>query len=143
MQRIETLQMTVYPCHCDVMGHLTTSQYTLLFDAATWALLRHANVHDNFGHGATEGWADVDVNVKYQREVRVGTIVTILSGFSRIGNKSVAISHWMFSALQRGSHASYVSTTVRFDLQNRIAIPVPPRLHEFLLDPDPASDQNP
>jgi len=135
VQRIETLRSTIYPCHCDTMGHLTTSQYTLLFDAATWSLLRHAGVDDEFGQSRTHGWADVEVTVRYQKEVRVGAAVKILSGFRRAGTRSLVISHEMRSADSDQRHALYEATSVRFDLTERIAIAIPPEVHAFLLDP--------
>lgn len=39
MREVLTFKGTVYPWHCDHMGHMNVMWYTGRFDEATWAFL--------------------------------------------------------------------------------------------------------
>jgi acyl-CoA thioesterase FadM len=133
MTPIETLRTTIYPCHCDVMGHLTTSQYALLFDAATWALLHHLQIHDDFGRDARLGWADVDARTQYQHEVPAGSLVKIVSRITRVGTTSMGIEHVMCASEGDTRYAIFEASTVRFDRGARRAVCLPQELQRVLI----------
>lgn len=115
----------VHPWLCDVMGHLTTRHYVSFFDDATWHVL--AEIGYRPAEAVTErwGWADVQNEVSYIRELAPGTLIQIASRVVTLGKTSLTIESVM---QQRGDYtiaARMRAKLVSFDLDGRKARPLP------------------
>jgi acyl-CoA thioester hydrolase len=128
---VELFRVRIAFGQCDPNGHLNTAEYTALFDRATWLLFEHIGLHDAVGRDATVGWADVRVVTEYKREVCIGDEIRVLGGITSIGSTSVRLRHEMRRTIDEEACATYESVTVRFDLINRQATPVPELIRSF------------
>lgn len=119
---IETYRGVAFPWLCDQQGHLTTSQYLMMFDVASYHLL------DRLTRGAAEpetlSWADVRHEIDYLAEVSVGGLVLIESELVRLGGKSITHRHLMTCPDRTTAYARLTATTVRFDKQARTGVPL-------------------
>ncbi len=119
---LESYRGVAFPWLCDQQGHLTTSQYMLMFDQASYHLM------DAIERGAGEpehlSWADVRHEIDYRREVPVGTLVLVTSAVTRVGNRSLSHHHVMRSTDRSILFAEMAATTVRFDKQQRTGAPL-------------------
>lgn len=114
---LETFRGVVFPWLCDQQGHLTTSQFMLMFDQASYHLM------DAIERGADEpdhlSWADVRHEIDYRQEVSAGMLVLVTSSVVRVGTKSLGHRHVMRSTDRATVYAEMTATTVRFDKQQR------------------------
>lgn len=124
----ETYRGVAYPWLCDIMGHLTTQHYVGMFDQACWHLFLALGFTPETVTRDRLGWADVKNVIDYQREVPIGGLVRIDSGVTRLGTKSMEHLHVMKNAATGEVHASFLATTVYFDLDARQALPLPNEL---------------
>jgi acyl-CoA thioester hydrolase len=121
----------VHPWLCDAMGHLTTRAYVAMFDDATYHLLFAA-----FGYapGRAEwegrGWADVKQELTYKLEVSAGELVWIEARLLRLGTTSLTGEYSLHRAVDDSEAATFVGTTVFFDLQARRGIELTPAMRE-------------
>lgn len=119
---IETYRGVVFPWLCDQQGHLTTSQYMLMFDVASYHLLDHLT--RGLDEPSTLSWADVRHEVDYRAEVKVGALVVVRSMVARLGGKSITHSHLLQSTDGTVTHAALLATTVRFDTAARQGVTI-------------------
>ena len=114
-----TYRGTVYPWHCDHIGHMNVMWYSGKFDEATWQLLAKLGLtRAHFReHGA--GMVAVEQNITYKRELLAGDIVTVRSRLLEINEKSVRLLHEMIND-ETGELAAvseivgvYMDTTLR------------------------------
>src|SRR5215469_13942565 len=92
---IVTYRGSVYPWHCDHMGHMNVMWYVGKFDEATWQIL--AAVGASPSRMRTEGFGLVAVeqHIEYKRELRAGDLLTIRSSVLEAREKSVRFVHQM------------------------------------------------
>src|SRR5690606_23424354 len=74
-----TYRGTVYPWHCDHMGHMNVMWYVGKFDEATWQLFTALGAGPSFLRDANRGMAAVEQHCRYRRELHAGDVVTIRS----------------------------------------------------------------
>src|SRR5689334_23302299 len=74
-----TYRGTVYPWHCDHMGHMNVMWYVGKFDEATWQLLSNIGLSRSRLEKEGAGMAAVEQHIEYKRELRAGDLVTIRS----------------------------------------------------------------
>lgn len=122
---IKTHLGIAHPWLCDSMGHLNTRHYAAMFDDALFHYLASIGWHPTLTKEDKKGWADVKGEIEYKIEVREGELVEILSGTSKLGNKSLTVYSEMRNVLSCDTHAINRSTIVYFDLEKRRAIQVP------------------
>jgi acyl-CoA thioester hydrolase len=86
---------TVYPWHCDHMGHMNVMFYVGKFDEATWHLFAALGLTPEFLRRNNRGMAAVEQTLNYRKELRAGDIVSIRSRVIEIKDKALRFEHEM------------------------------------------------
>jgi len=103
-----TYRGTVYPWHCDHMGHMNVMWYVGKFDEATWQLLTALGAGPSFLREANRGMAAVEQRIRYRRELYAGDVVTIRSEVLEVKDKSIRFVHEM----RRDDDGEVAATTI-------------------------------
>ena len=90
-----TYRGTVYPWHCDHMGHMNVMWYVGKFDEATWHLIAAFGLPAERLRQDGIVMAAVEQHVEYKRELRAGDLITIRSSIQEVGEKTVVMVHEM------------------------------------------------
>ena len=93
-----TYRGTVYPWHCDHIGHMNVMWYVGKFDEANWNLIARIGLTPTYLRQSGCGMAAVQQNISYKRELLAGDIIEIASCVLEVGNKSVRFLHEMRNA---------------------------------------------
>lgn len=127
MKLIECYRGVVHPWLCDAMGHMTTRHYVGMFDDAGYHLLAALGfTAAHLDNGI--GFADVRHVITYKAELRVGELLLIRCGLTRVGETSLTAFYRM-EALETGATAAEMEVVmVQFDLKQRRSIPVVPEI---------------
>jgi acyl-CoA thioester hydrolase len=80
-----TYRGTVYPWHCDHVGHMNVMWYVGKFDEATWNLFARIGMTPTYLREAGRAMAAVQQNISYKRELIAGDVVEIRSALLAIG----------------------------------------------------------
>ena len=112
-----TYRGTVYPWHCDHMGHMNVMWYVGKFDEATWQFLAKLGFPPSRLKSESLGMAAVEQQITYKRELRAGDLITIRS--------SLRFIHEMTNDETGELAASTVLVGVCFDLAARRAVSLP------------------
>ena len=89
---IITYRGTVYPWHCDHMGHMNVMWYVGKFDEATWHLFARLGLTPSFLRESGRGMAAVEQTIQYKRELLAGDLITIRSSVIGLKEKSIRSS---------------------------------------------------
>ena len=127
MQPMLTYSGTVFPWHCDQMGHMNVMWYVGKFDEATWHLFHALGITPAFLRENNRGMAAVEQTIQYKRELLAGDIVTVHSVLLEIKDRSVRFAHEMRKADTGEIAATTVLTAVHFDKAARRACAFPDR----------------
>jgi acyl-CoA thioester hydrolase len=90
-----TYRGTVYPWHCDHVGHMNVMWYVGKFDEATWQFFNMLGFSPSYLRTAKRGMAAVDQHISYLRELRAGDVVTVRTKLIEIKEKSIRFVHEM------------------------------------------------
>ena len=90
-----TYRGTVYPWHCDHVGHMNVMWYVGKFDEATWHLFNAIGLSPSYLRQSRRGMAAVDQHVSYIEEVHAGAVLTIRSKLLEFKEKSLRFEHEM------------------------------------------------
>lgn len=90
-----TYRGTVYPWHCDHVGHMNVMWYVGKFDEATWHFFNALGLSPSFLRSAQRGMAAVDQHISYIRELHAGDIVSVHTVLLEIKEKSLRFEHTM------------------------------------------------
>ncbi|HEY0457866.1 MAG TPA: thioesterase family protein [Pyrinomonadaceae bacterium] len=90
-----TYRGTIYPWHCDHIGHMNVMWYTGKFDEASWHFLAGLGLTLKFLCEQNRLMAAVQQNTTYKRELLAGNIITIRSGILEMKEKTVRFFHEM------------------------------------------------
>lgn len=90
-----TYRGTVYPWHCDHVGHMNVMWYVGKFDEATWQFFNMLGLTPSFLKSAKRGMAAVDQHISYMQELHAGDIVTVRSSLLEFKEKSLRFVHEM------------------------------------------------
>ena len=90
-----TYRGTVYPWHCDHMGHMNVMWYVGKFDEATWHLLAAVGLTGTRLREDGMGMAAVDQHIEYKRELVAGDLLMIHSYVKEVREKAVVFVHEM------------------------------------------------
>jgi acyl-CoA thioester hydrolase len=90
-----TYRGTVYPWHCDHMGHMNVMWYVGKFDEATWHFLNAIGLTRTWLAAAQRGMAAVDQRITYAREVHAGAVVSIETTAVEVHPKLIVFLHEM------------------------------------------------
>jgi len=93
MTPIVTYRGTVFPWHCDHMGHMNIMHYVGKFDEANWNLFAALGVTPSYLRGGDRGMAGVQQNISYKRELMAGDIVEVRSQVLEMRDKVVRFIH--------------------------------------------------
>jgi acyl-CoA thioester hydrolase len=105
---VPTYQGSVYPWHCDQMGHMNVMWYVGKFDEATWNLFARMGMTTQYMKDSNTGMAAVDQRIQYRKELVAGATVSIGSGVLEFRDKAVLFFHEM-----RNNQTGEVSATCR------------------------------
>lgn len=92
---IETYRGTVYPWHCDHVGHMNVMWYVGKFDEATWQLFGMLGLTPQWLRERGRGMAALDQRIAYQRELRAGDLVVVRSALLEVRDKTLRFVHVM------------------------------------------------
>ncbi len=122
---IETYRGTVYPWHCDHMGHMNVMWYVGKFDEATWHLFGAIGLTPAFLREAQRGMAAVDQHVRYLRELHAGALVTVHSVVREVHDKRIVFEHEMRNEETGEVAARTTLVGVHIDTVARQSCPLP------------------
>src|SRR5215469_1257483 len=131
-ETIITYRGTVYPWHCDHMGHMNVMWYVGKFDEATWHILAKIGAAPSRMQDEGFGLAAVEQHIEYKRELRAGDLVTVRSSLLEVREKSVRFRHEMTSDLSGELVATMVVVGVCIDLKTRKARTLPGGLRDAI-----------
>jgi acyl-CoA thioester hydrolase len=119
MNAISTYRGTVYPWHCDHVGHMNVMWYVGKFDEASWNLFAQIGLTPSYLRESRRGMAAVRQNITYKQELLAGDIVEIRSRIVEIRDKVLRFAHEMRNAETGAMAASCELTGVHIDRQTR------------------------
>jgi acyl-CoA thioester hydrolase len=90
-----TYRGTVYPWHCDHMGHMNVMWYVGKFDEATWQLFNAIGLRPATLRAAGRGMAAVDQRITYARELLAGAVVSITTKVEEVHDRKIRFTHEM------------------------------------------------
>ena len=90
-----TYRGTVYPWHCDHVGHMNVMWYVGKFDEATWHLFNAIGMTPHYLRTARRGMAAVDQHISYIRELHAGDVVSVRTTLIGFKEKSLQFRHEM------------------------------------------------
>ena len=114
-----TYRGTVYPWHCDHVGHMNVMWYVGKFDEATWQLFRELGLTPSFLRAHRRGMAAVEQHISYVQELHAGDVVTVTSGVLEVKDKSLRFAHQMWNDETQALAARTVLKAVHLDTEAR------------------------
>ncbi|HYB51913.1 MAG TPA: acyl-CoA thioesterase [Burkholderiaceae bacterium] len=96
-ESIITYRGTVYPWHCDHVGHMNVMWYVGKFDEATWQLFNAIGLTPSYLREARRGMAAVDQQISYFKELHAGAVVSVRSTILEIKERSIRFTHEMLN----------------------------------------------
>src|SRR5512140_196784 len=90
-----TYRGTVYPWHCDHMGHMNVMWYVGKFDEATWQFLFRVGLTPAFLRNNGRGMVAVEQVIHHKREVLAGDIISVYTSVDELREKSIRFVHEM------------------------------------------------
>jgi acyl-CoA thioester hydrolase len=118
-ERLLTYRGTIYPWHCDFVGHMNVMWYVGKFDEATWHLFNALGLTPSMLRASKRGMAAVDQQISYIRELHAGDIVTVYSTLLEIKEKSLRFTHEMINDGTGEVAATTTLKGVHLDLEAR------------------------
>jgi acyl-CoA thioester hydrolase len=125
MQPLLIYKGTVYPWHCDEMGHMNVMWYVGKFDEGTRHLFHALGLTPQFLRENNRGMVAVEQTIQYKRELLAGDIVTIHSALLEIKEKVIRFTHEMRKADTDEVAALTTLTAVHLDKAARRACAFP------------------
>ena len=114
-----TYRGTVYPWHCDHVGHMNIMWYVGKFDEANWNFFARIGLTPTYLRTSSRGMAAVQQNISYKRELLAGDIVEIRSSLLEVREKSIRFLHEMRNAETGDVAATCEITGVHMDRNMR------------------------
>jgi acyl-CoA thioester hydrolase len=90
-----TYRGTVYPWHCDHVGHMNVMWYAGKFEEATWHLFNAIGLSPLYLRSAQRGMAAVDQHISYIQELHAGAVVSVRSRVLEVKERSIRFEHEM------------------------------------------------
>jgi acyl-CoA thioester hydrolase len=125
MDETITYRGTVYPWHCDHMGHMNVMWYVGKFDEAVWNLFNRLGITPSYLRGTQRGIAALEQTIRYKRELRAGDVVAVRSVVTGLRDKVVLMRQALFNVEQGFVAATMDVVGVHMDTQARKAVPFP------------------
>jgi acyl-CoA thioester hydrolase len=127
---VVTYRGTIYPWHCDHMGHMNVMWYVGKFDEATWHLLASAGLTAKRMREEGFGMVAVEQRIEYKSELLAGDLITIRSWIQEVREKAILFVHEMTNEETQDLAASTFLTGVCLDTKTRKARPLPADVRE-------------
>lgn len=128
-----TYRGTVYPWHCDHMGHMNVMWYVGKFDEASWQLFARLGLTPAVLREAGRGMAAVEQQIAYRRELVAGDLVCVRSRVLEVRDKVLRFEHEMVNETSGEVAATTTLTAVHLDAQARRAVALDPAVRERAL----------
>ncbi|WP_259779319.1 acyl-CoA thioesterase [Aestuariispira ectoiniformans] len=132
MREVLTFKGTVYPWHCDHMGHMNVMWYTGRFDEATWAFLGLFGLKRDFFEHNNIGMAALEQTVNYLRELHAGDQIEVYSHLVEVRPKVMRFAHRMVHVDSGETCAKIINTAACLDTGLRKAREFPAEVHQKL-----------
>ena len=120
-----TYRGTVYPWHCDHVGHMNIMWYVGKFDEANWNFFARLGLTPSYLRESGRGMAAVQQQITYKRELLAGDIIDIRSTLLEVRDKSIRFVHDMRNAETGEIAAICEITAVHIDRRARKAVALP------------------
>ena len=133
-ESIITYRGTVYPWHCDHMGHMNVMWYVGKFDEATWHLLASIGLSSARLRKEGIGMVAVEQHIEYKRELLAGDLLTIRSYVQEVREKAILFVHEMTNQETQELAARTTLTGVCIDTATRRGRPLPADIRERVLN---------
>jgi acyl-CoA thioester hydrolase len=125
---------TIYPWHCDHMGHMNVMWYVGKFDEATWQLFASVGLPSSRLRQEGIGLVAVEQRIEYKHELLAGDTISIRSTFQEVREKALLFSHEMTNQETLELAARTFLTGVCIDIKTRKARPLPTDIRERIAD---------
>jgi acyl-CoA thioester hydrolase len=125
MKLIRTFQGTIYPWHCDHMGHMNVQFYVAKFDEAVWNLFSRLGLTLPYLKENKRGMVALEQHLYYYKEVFAGESIYIESEIVEMREKVILIKHSMFKLANDEKAAETTVTGLHIDTELRKALPLP------------------
>lgn len=122
---ILTYRGTVYPWHCDHMGHMNVMWYVGKFDEATWNLFGTVGLTSAYMRSNGSGTAGVEQNIVYKKELMAGDLISVYSRVLEVKDRVVRFKHEMRLGNTEEVVATMIITAVHLDTSARKATGFP------------------
>ena len=116
-----TYRGTVYPWHCDHMGHMNVMWYVGKFDEASWQLFARLGLTPAALRQTGRGMAAVEQQISYRRELIAGDLVCVRTQVLEVRDKSIRFGHEMINESSGEVAASTILSAVHLDTGARRA----------------------
>jgi acyl-CoA thioester hydrolase len=130
---IETYRGTVYPWHCDHMGHMNVMWYVGKFDEATWGLFSMLGLTPSWLRSHGRGMAALEQRLAYQRELNAGDSVVVRSAVIEVRDKVLRFAHQMRNAETGEVAATTLLVAAHLDTRQRKACALPQSVRQNAL----------
>ena len=124
---------TIYPWHCDHMGHMNVMWYVGKFDEATWQLFASVGLPSSRLRQEGIGLVAVEQRIEYKRELLAGDTISIRSTFQEVREKALIFCHEMTNQETQELAARTFLTGVCIDIKTRKARPLPTDIRERIV----------
>jgi acyl-CoA thioester hydrolase len=125
---MESYRGTVYPWHCDHVGHMNVMWYAGKFDEATWQFFASLGLSPQWLRENHRGMAAIEQRIAYRRELRAGDVVVVRSGVREARDKSIRFVHHMHDAANDDLCAVTELVAVHLDTLERRSCKLPDRI---------------
>jgi acyl-CoA thioester hydrolase len=109
---------------CDMMGHLTTREYSAFFGPASWGFLERLGYVPGEYLKQRIGMVDVQHTTRFMHELVAGEEAYVESAVKKLGNTSITVEHRLVRARDHVVCAEFEAVSVQFDLDARKSIPL-------------------
>ena len=120
-----TYRGTVYPWHCDHVGHMNVMWYVGKFDEASWQLFNTLGLSAPFLRSTERGMAAVEQHIAYLRELHAGAVVSVRTRLLEVKERSLRFEHEMVDDSTGGVAARTTLKAVHLDARQRKSTPFP------------------
>jgi len=127
-----TYRGTIYPWHCDHMGHMNVMWYVGKFDEASWNFLASIGFTPAYLRDSNRGIVAAEQHLVYKKELLAGDTVFVRSRLLEARQKVILFMHEMVNAQTLEVAATSQYTTVHIDRGTRKACPLPPHVQAVL-----------
>ena len=130
MPSLLTYKGTVYPWHCDHMGHMNVMWYVGKFDEANWNLFNHLGLTADYLKTQQRAMAGVQQNITYRQELVAGDVIEVRSRLLEVRDKVLRIEHEMRHVNRDSAAAIMDLTAVHLDAVTRKTCAFPEEIRQ-------------